>query len=211
MKKLLLTTLIASLLLLPLGTVALADDEAPTPAETEMEYVEYISGQAPAQSSVEAMAPALHAVLLALENRDQSVFTTADSSLSWEMLYNLLSMYGQLDDRSTYEGEQLVLPSETVMDYSAALFAAPLAADTMPAELSDRMTYDPASDEYYLYCGSDGLSQVVITRTEDLPGAVSVSGKLMFLAEDMELASFTATLALADNLFGYTLTEMNVE
>lgn len=211
MKKLLLTTLIASLLLLPLGTVALADDETPTPAETEMEYVEYISGQAPAQSSVEAMAPALHAVLLALENRDQSVFTTADSSLSWEMLYNLLSMYGQLDDRSAYEGEQLVLPSETVMDYSAALFAAPLAADTMPAELSDRMTYDPASDEYYLYCGSDGLSQVVITRTEDLPGAVSVSGKLMFLAEDMELASFTATLALADNLFGYTLTEMNVE
>lgn len=211
MKKLLLTTLIASLLLLPLGTVALADDEAPTPAETEMEYVEYISGRAPAQSSVEAMAPALHAVLLALENRDQSMFTTADSSLSWEMLYNLLSMYGQLDDRSTYEGEQLVLPSETVMDYSAALFAAPLAADTMPAELSDRMTYDPASDEYYLYCGSDGLSQVVITRTEDLPGAVAVSGKLMFLAEDMELASFTATLALADNLFGYTLTEMNVE
>ena len=210
MKKLLLTTLIASLLLLPLGTVALADDEAPTPAETEMEYVEYISGQAPAQSSVEAMAPALHAVLLAMENRDQSVFTTADSSLSWEMLYNLLSMYGQLDDRSTYEGEQLVLPSETVMDYSAALFELPPAVETLPAELADRMTYDAGLDEYRLYCGSDALSQVVIDSTADSVGSVELTGRLVYLAEDETLCSFTASLAVCDNLFGYTLTELNV-
>ena len=35
-------------------------------------------------------------------------------------------------------------------------------------------------------------------------------GKLMYLAENLELASFTATLEVSDNLFGYTLTGLDV-
>ena len=208
MKKLLLTALIAAMMALPLGTVAMADDKplAESPAELEV----YVPGEAPAQNSVQFMNPALHAVLLAMENHNAPSFTTDDPLMSWEMLYNLLSMYGQMDDRAFYDGELLVLPAETVMDFSAALFDAPLSPDTLPAELSDRITYQADADEYHLFCGSDDLSEVVITNIHDLGSALAVSGKLMFVAEEMELASFSATLAVADNLFGYTLAGLDV-
>ncbi len=208
MKKLILTTLIAAMLALPLGTVALADDE--TPIASSQVNEEYIPGNAPAEMDICFMAPAMHAVLLAMENQGVDSFNADDESNSWEMLYNLLSMYGQLDERSVYDGEEMVLPSETVMDYSSALFPAPLSPETLTAELSDRITYDSQSDEYRLYCGSDSLSEVVITNTRALDDTVAVSGKLMFLAEDVELTSFTATLARADNMFGYRLTGLDL-
>lgn len=208
MKKLLLTALIAAMMALPLGTVAMADDESPIAPPQVNEA--YIPGEAPAETSVQFMAPALHAVLLAMENQELTAFTTGDAALSWEMLYNLLSMYGQMDERSVYDGEVLVLPSETVLDYSAALFPAPLTAETLPESLRDRMDYNADTDEYRLYCGSDDLSEVVITNVCDLGDRIAVSGKLMFLAEETELASFTATLAVADNLFGYTLVGLDV-
>lgn len=207
MKKLLLTTLLAALLILPLGTIALADDET---AAVPPQSVEYIPGSVPAQTDLSSMLPAMHAVLLAMDNQGVTSFAADNESLSWEMLYNMLSMYGQMDDRAYYDGEMLVLPSETVMDYSAALFELPPAAETLPAELADRMTYDAMLDEYRLYCGSDDLSQVVIDATANSVGSVELSGRLVYLAEDETLCSFTASLAVCDNLFGYTLTELNV-
>ena len=116
MKKLLLTALIAAMMALPLGTVAMADDKPLS--ESPVVNEAYIPGEAPAQSDIYFMAPALHAVLLAMENQDAVSFTTEDPVMSWEMLYNLLSMYGQLDDRANYDGDMLVLPAETVMDFS---------------------------------------------------------------------------------------------
>ena len=208
MKKLLLTALIAAMMLLPLGTVAMADDKPLTEATAEVEA--YVPGDVPAQNSVQFMTPALHAVLLAMENQNAPAFTTEDPLMSWEMLYNLLSMYGQMDDRASYDGELLILPSEAVMDFSAALFDTPLSPDTLPGDLADRITYQSDLDEYRLYCGSDDLSEVIITNTRDLGHGFAVSGKLMFVAEEMELASFTATLAVADNLFGYTLIGLDV-
>lgn len=207
MKKLLLTTLLAALLILPLGTIALADDET---AAVPPQSVEYIPGSVPAQTDLSSMLPAMHAVLLAMDNQGVTSFAADNESLSWEMLYNMLSMYGQMDDRAYYDGEMLVLPSETVMDYSAALFELPPAAETLPAELADRITYDAMLDEYRLYCGSDDLSQVVIDATANSVGSVELSGRLVYLAEDETLCSFTASLTVCDNLFGYTLTELNV-
>ena len=207
MKKLLLTTLLAALLILPLGTIALADDET---AAVPPQSVEYIPGSVPAQTDLSSMLPAMHAVLLAMDNQGVTSFAADNESLSWEMLYNMLSMYGQMDDRAYYDGEMLVLPSETVMDYSAALFELPPAAETLPAELADRMTYDAMLDEYRLYCGSDDLSQVVIDATANSVGSVELSGRLVYLAADETLCSFTASLTVCDNLFGYTLTELNV-
>ena len=207
MKKLLLTTLLAALLILPLGTIALADNET---AAVPPQSVEYIPGSIPAQTDLSSMLPAMHAVLLAMDNQGVTSFTANDETLSWEMLYNMLSMYGQMDDRAYYDGEMLVLPSETVMDYSAALFELPPAAETLPAELADRMTYDAMLDEYRLYCGSDDLSQVVIDATANSVGSVELSGRLVYLAADETLCSFTASLTVCDNLFGYTLTELNV-
>ena len=209
MKKLLLSVLLASLLLVPTATFALADDLNAAPV-TVTENEAYTPGEAPAQDCAAAMSPAIHAVLLAMQNQDRTVFTTEDPVLTWEMLYNLLSMYGQLDDRSDYDGELLVLPSETVWDYSAALFAAPLDPADLPEELADRMTYDAESDCYYLCCGSDGLSEVTLTTVPAADGSLLVSGSLVFTPEELELASFTAVLTAADNLFGYTLAQLNV-
>jgi hypothetical protein len=208
-KKLLLTVLIAAMMILPLGTVAMADDKPITEVSAEPELI-YVPGEAPAQNSVQFMTPALHAVLLAMENQNVLSFTTEDPLMSWEMLYNLLSMYGQMDERASYDGELLILPAEAVMDFSAALFDIPLSPDTLPEDLYDRITYHADCDEYRLYCGSDDLSEVVITNIRDLGSALAVSGKLMFVAEEMELASFSATLSVSDNLFGYTLTGLDV-
>ena len=207
MKKLLLTTLLASLLVLPLGTTALADDET-APSE-DIQIVEYIPGSVPAETDLSSMLPALHAVLLAMDNQGVTSFAADKEALSWEMLYNMLSMYGQMDERAYYDGDLLILPSETVMDYSAALFTLPPAAETLPAELADRMTYDAKLDEYRLYGGSDALAQVVIDSTADLDSGVALSGRLVYLAEDETLCSFTAELAVCDNMFGYALTELN--
>ena len=209
MKKLLLTTVIASLFILPFGPVALADDVSAT--EPSVEYVEYIPGAAPAlSSSVDAMTPALHAVLLAMENQQAESFTTEDPVLAWEMLYNLLSMYGQLDERSSYEEDVLILPSETVYDYAAALFPEMPDPAQLPEALADRMTYDAQNDEFRLICGSDGLSEVVISTTVPSGKDLLVAGSLVYLAEDTQLAAFTATLSAADNLFGCVISDLSV-
>ena len=209
MKKLFLSLLVAASLLVSMGIIALADDETDIPAAATQNEA-YTPGEAPALDPADSMAPAIHAVLLAMGNQGLNSFSTENEVLSWEMLYNLLSMYGQLDDRSAYEGELLVIPSETVADYSAALFAAPLSPDSLPAELADRMTYDAQQDSYFLCCGSDGLSEVVFSSTEQQEDGLHIAGKLVFVAEDLELAAFSAVLAPADNLFGYTLAALSV-
>ena len=125
MKKIMLTTLIASMLLLPLGSTALADyEEAPAPAVSQ----DYLPGDMPAGTSpADAMAPALHGVLLAMMNHDVQSLDLSDGVLAWECLYNMLSLYGQLDSRSQMEDGLLLFPTETVQDYAAALAAGPCA------------------------------------------------------------------------------------
>ena len=78
MKKLLLTALLAIALLLPLGTTALAEED--TSAESEAVYL-YVPGNAPAQTDVASMLPALHGVLLAMDNQGMTS-STADDDLS---------------------------------------------------------------------------------------------------------------------------------
>ena len=208
MKKLLLTVLLAAALLFSLGTIALADDET-AKHESDAVYL-YVDGNAPAQTDMSSMLPAVHGVLLAMENQGVTSFTAGQNSLSWEMLYNLLSMYGQMDDRAWFEEDVLVLPGETVMDYSSAILPAPLSPDTLPEELADRMRYDAEFDEYHLYCGSDDLSQVVIDDCVENSDSISVSGRLVYLAEEETLLSFTAELAMKDNMFGYALTALAI-
>ena len=118
MKKVLMTLMIASLLVLPLGSVALAEHtEASQPPVSD-----FIPGAVPAESTFgQAMSPALHAAVLAMLNRDAASFSPADDALAWEALYNMLSLYGQLDERAEYHEDQLILPSETVSDFAAAL------------------------------------------------------------------------------------------
>lgn len=205
MKKLLMTALITSLLVLPLGTVALADHEE-TPAVSAAQ--EYIPGGVPAQLGAEqAMSPALHGVLLAMMNHKVDSFDANDTDLAWESLYNMLSLYGQLDERSEYQNsDTLLLLSETVRDYSAALDLNVDDLGPLPADLSDRITYDASSDSYEVVCGTNDQARFEIRENQDNGSSLTLSGALVYLADGSDLAQFEATLQPRDNMFGFAIT-----
>ena len=211
MKKLLLTALIASLLVLPLGTVALADHEE-TPQEVQSAQ-EYVPGGVPAQVGAEqSMAPALHAVMLAAMNHGLSSFDPNDQALAWESLYNMLSLYGQLDDRSEYrDPDTLLLLSETVRDYTAALDLSFDSLGPLPEALSDRMTYDAASDSYLVVCGNNDQARFEIREALTQGSTVHLSGALVYLADGSDLGQFEATLQARDSMFGYAITEFTLK
>ena len=170
-----------------------------------------LPGEVPAQSSaVDSMTPALHAVVLAMLNHEQAVFDSGDPVLGWEALYNMLSLYGQLDERSDYVGEDLVLPVETVMDFSAALVPSFSQLGGLPEDLSDRLAYDEEIDSYLVTCGSDSLAQIQVTQLENQNGTLNVTGALVYLVDGSDLAQFRAVLAPRDNMFGYTIAEMEL-
>lgn len=209
MKKFLLTGLIAALLILPLGNVALAESQEASQLESQGE--EYVPGGVPAQTgALESMEPALHAVLMAMLNHDAASFDTSDTALAWESLYNMLSLYGQLDDRSQYQGEDLLVPSETVRDYAAALVDSFDTLGPLPEFLTDRLTYDAASDSYLVVCGNDSLAEIQIRSTQNSGGTLSVTGDLVYLVDGSSLAQFQAVLSPQDNMFGYAVTQLSL-
>ncbi|MEJ8727789.1 hypothetical protein WKS99_01950 [Flintibacter sp. HCN-6482] len=209
MKKLLLTTIIASLLILPFGTVAMADmTEAP---DTQAEQLDYAPGNVPAETgALDSMTPALHAAILAMVNLGQRELDLSDPVAAWETLYNMLSLYGQMDDRSEYLDEELVLPSETVMDYASALFTGTAPLSPIPEALSDRIRYDGKLDSYLLTCGDDSLAEIQLTSIRELGGSLSVDGSLVYLVDGSSLAQFQAQFARQDNMFGYVITNLTL-
>lgn len=211
MKKFLSTALIVTLLVLPLGTVALADhEEAPT--ETAQSVQEYIPGGVPAQVNAEqSMAPALHGVLLAMMNHNLTSFDPDNQAVAWESLYNMLSLYGQLDNRSEYQNsDTLLLLSETVRDYAAALVDSFDTLGPLPEFLTDRLTCDAASDSYLVVCGNDSLAEIQIRSTQNSGGTLSVTGDLVYLVDGSSLAQFQAVLSPQDNMFGYAVTQLSL-
>ena len=199
MKKLLLTTIIASLLILPFGTVAMADmTEAP---DTQAEQLDYAPGNVPAETG---------AAILAMVNLGQRELDLSDPVAAWETLYNMLSLYGQMDDRSEYLDEELVLPSETVMDYASALFTGTAPLSPIPEALSDRIRYDGKLDSYLLTCGDDSLAEIQLTSIRELGGSLSVDGSLVYLVDGSSLAQFHAQFARQDNMFGYVITNLTL-
>lgn len=216
MKKTLLTALAAVMLVVSAQGVILARAQEAVPAQnaqTQAMQTEEgsLPGEVPAQSSaVDSMTPALHAVVLAMLNHEQAVFDSGDPVLGWEALYNMLSLYGQLDERSDYVGEDLVLPVETVMDFSAALVPSFSQLGGLPEDLSDRLAYDEEIDSYLVACGSDSLAQIQVTQLENQNGTLNVTGALVYLVDGSDLAQFRAVLAPRDNMFGYTIAEMEL-
>ena len=116
-KKLLAVTLISSMLILPVSSVGPVNPaEASAPGAVQ----DYLPGDVPAETDVmESMSPALHALVLAMLNHDVRSFDLSDGELAWEGLYNMLSLYGQMDSRALSEQGELLLPEETVLDYAA--------------------------------------------------------------------------------------------
>lgn len=208
MKKLLLTALIASMLIVPLGNTALADHEEAPASEAVQDY---IPGDVPAETAAtESMLPAVHGLVLAALNHDTARFDLSDSELAWEGLYNMLSLYGQLDDRCGSSQGELALPEETVQDYAAALGLRTEDLEPLPAGMKDRINYDSASRCYIIVCGEADLNQLQLDGLQTIDDSLVLSGTLADLAEGGTLARFQAVLEPQDNMFGFVITSLTV-
>ena len=211
MKKLLLTAMIAALLVMPLEGTALAQTpEASAPAETAQE-ADFDPGCVPTETdALASMTPAVHAVVLAMLHQEQTRFSPQDSGLVWESLYNMLSLYGQLDERSSYVDGDLILPVETVQDFSSALTPNLEDLGALPEDLADRMVYASEIDGYRLACGDDSLAQIRLESSSNLGRNLELTGALVYLVDGTDLASFRVTLQPSDNLFGYAITALEL-
>lgn len=211
MKKLLLTAMIATLLIVPFHGVAMAEDqETVSPETTVSQDSSFVPGEVPAQiDAVQSMTPAIHAMILSMVHYDLNQFDFSNSELGWETLYNMLSLYGQMDERSDYLDEQLVLPVETAMDFSSAIFSNFSDLGALPADLADRMVYDAEVDSYLVTCGNDSLAEINLTNSQQAAdGTLTLTGSLSYLVDGSDLAQFQATLQPRDNMFGYTITSL---
>ena len=206
MKKLLLTALIASLLVIPFEGTALA---LTGEASASKQALDYSPGDIPAQTdAVEAMSPALHALVLSMDHQEAPTFDRSNRELAWESLYNFLSLYGQMDRRVELEDDMLYLPEETAQDYAAALDLNLDEMGTLPAEILDRLSYDNVSHCYGVTPGEDGLSQIQVRNIQTSASGLQLTGALIYTPSGRDLVRFQATLQPRDNMFGYTLTEM---
>ena len=209
-KKLFAAALIAAFLILPVSSVSPAQAGAASSPEQG-----YQPGNVPAETdAAESMSPALHALLLAMLNHGADSLAFEDASLTWEVLYNMLSLYGQLDSRSVTEQGKLLLPEETVLDYAAAL-ACDLTGSSgrlgmPPAAVRDRLNYDRSSGCYTVVCGEDDLSQLQVDSFNSSTRGCTLTGSLVYQVNGQILARFQADLTLQDNMFGYAVTGISV-
>lgn len=208
LKKILAAALITSMLILPVNSAGPASrEEASLPAQAQ----DYLPGDVPAQTgAAESMSPVLHAMLLAMLNHDVGSFALSDSELAWEGLYNMLSLYGQLDSRCDEKNGELFLPEETVRDYAAALDADFEALGELPAGLRDRMNYDNVSRCYLLICGADDQVRIQTNSLRTRGAALLLSGALVDEAEGDTLVRFEAVLQPRDNMFGYAVSALSI-
>lgn len=203
LKRLAVMAVIIPMLMLPVSSVSPADLGESSPVCP--------SGDAPAQTeAAEVMLPAVHGSLLAMLHHDARSFSPEDGALAWEGLYNMLSLYGALDNRSDERNGELYLPEETVWDYAAALGLRPEGLGPLPAELRDRMNYDNVSRCYVLTCGDAGPARLLTDSLQAEDGAVLLTGSFFDPAEDQVLARFQAELRPRDSMFGFALTALSV-
>ena len=203
MKKLLITVLIASMLILPVSSV--------TPADAEGTLEEFLPGNATAEMApAESMVPALHGIVLAMLNHNTQSFDRNDPQLAWESLYNMLSLYGQLDSRSVSDQDELLFPEETVLDYAAALDIEPGQLGDSPAALRDRLNYDNVSRCYPVVCGEANLAQIRVDSVTTAKGSCLLTGALVYEVENQVLARFQAVFQPRDNMFGCAVTSLTL-
>ena len=210
MKKMFLSCLLAAALLVTLGGAALADHEEAVPAPEAVQ--DYAPGAVPAQTgAVQSMSPAVHGVVLAMLHHGADQFRADDAALAWESLYNMLSLYGQMDERSEYrDSDHLLLLSETVRDYAAALDVPFDALGPLPEALHDRIVYDAAADSYQVVCGNDSQAQFQVYAAEQTAGGLVLEGALVSLPDQRELTRFEAVLQPRDSMFGYAITGLTL-
>ena len=182
-KKAALTLMILSIFILPAGGAG----------ERSVQSPGFVPGSVPAGSGMaESMAPALHGMVLAMLNREASAFDPADRELAWESLYNMLSLYGQMDSRSITEQGELFLE----------------ALGERPASLADRLRFDRRAGSYTLACGSDDLAQLQLFEVRPDGAGFQLTGALVYLVDGSELVRFQAGLQPQDTMFGCAVTSL---
>ena len=213
MKKCVLAVVTALVLLAPFqGVLVRAQEADPVPEQAATAQESYHPGDVPAQTgAAEAMTPAIHGVLLAMLHYGADEFQPQDTVLAWESLYNMLSLYGQMDERSEYQdSDHLLLLSETVQDYTAALDLSFDALGPLPEALGDRIVYDAAADSYQVVCGNDSQAQFQVYTAEQTAGGLVLEGALVSLTDQTDLARFEAALQPRDSMFGYAITALTL-
>lgn len=208
MKKFLVSFTLVAALLCSMSGLVYADSVTDLQERAGMDFVH---GTVPAQSAaMDSMIPPVNAMVLSMLEHDLAYDENSDVFV-WNSLYYMISLYGQMDSRAELTDDSLILPSETVCDYAAALFTNYSGLPALPAALSDFVTYNADSDSYVLARGDAGLSETRIDAVTDLGGGVSqVSGALVALEDNSVLCRFTATLTANDSMFGCSISGLNI-
>ena len=206
LRKMLLTLTAAAVLALsiPFAALAVNGGEIALPAGDVTAETGFVPGSIPAETgAVESMTPALHAGLLTLLHLGDDALT-GDAG-RWETVYNMLSLYGQLDERADSGDGLLTVPAETVLDFSAALPGGPVDLNTLPEDLADRMTYLADQDSFQVVCGDDNLAEIQLDSSTVEQGRLVLSGRLVYSVDGSVLTGFQAVLQPTDSLFGYQI------
>jgi len=195
----------------PAQAVAVIDGAVPAAEPAGMAGEEFVPGSVPAESApMEGMIPPINALVLSMLEQDLVYDENSDVFL-WNSVYYMISLYGQMDSRAELTDDALILPTEVLEDYAAALFTNYCGLPQLPEQLKDRVSYDPQSDTYRLARGDAGLSETRLSQAQHLPEeGIQVSGALVGLADESELCSFTAVLHANNSMFGYSISGLNI-
>lgn len=206
MKKLVLFFTVISLLVFPFTAAAVQPEQEP--ALSGFVY-SFVPGTVPAQTDLsQSMAPAIHALVLTMVENDLAYDGESDLFF-WTGMYYMLSLYGQRDDRARLTDDMLILPSETVRDYAAALFPHRQELPELPGALQDRITYRADDDTYSLARGDEGLAEIRLASSQPRgDGVREIAGELIYLEDESPLASFRVELVPQGGMLGYAISDL---
>ena len=209
MKKKLISVLMIVVMLCSLGGLAYADNVKDLRAR---DGVEFVPGTVPAESvAMDGMIPPVNALVMSMLEHGLAYDENSDVFL-WNSVYYMISLYGQMDSRAELTDDRLILPSETVEDYAAALFSNYRGLPELPEQMKDRVTYNASSDTYSLARGDAGLSETQILQVSYMAnGGAEVFGAVISLADEQIMCTFTADLYPNNSMFGYSIAGLNIE
>ena len=206
MKKWMIALMMAALLIVPMGGIAYAVGEGAPAAPAAGEF---IPGDVPAQSgTMDAMVAPVNALVMCMVEQGLA-YNDQDDVFLWNSLYYMLSLYGQMDERAEFTDDTLILPSEMVRDYAAALYPQVEQLPGIPSPISQRIRYQASDDSYHLARGDEGLAEVVLQTPITLASrAVILTGQLNALEDGSVLRDFQVTLSPRDSMCGYVITDL---
>lgn len=216
MKKLIPVLLALCLLVAPMTASVSADDHSRSVTAADIDHttnpdVVFPAGTVPADSEwTDAILLPVHALVLSMTEHELA-YDAQSAPFVWNALYYALSLYGQMDDRAQLTDQALLLPSESVNDFSRALFAGLDELPALPPELDGFVSYDQASDVYSLSLGDFALTQTELGQPiAQADGIYTVDGTLSSLEDGALLCSFRVTLLENDTMFGFSVLDVSL-